>query len=395
MEENLDLSVNTRLLAFKGIIGRRDYAVNVMYIVMLNIFVTLPFTFWYATNTGEMTDIFNMTNMIANMPIFLKIWVLLGTALICPLSISNVVRRLNDICGNVNSPLNNIVSAFWVIVAFGNYLFPPLITMFLSFILCIVGLILLFTPGKITSKMPYDVTKQFNWGAFFGTWIWGLFNKSYIPLWMLILVFTPWGFYFQLLCGLKGNEWAYKNKKCTDVDKFNQSQKTQATVWTVLSIIVVPIIYFVVIFMLIFGVVFSSVLNSENSNNTQTTLDKVESFLDKVTMLYFESYEITETENKFYVLPSDWVSYSFSTKKDIIDMAAQMSASQREKMSKDKYKYYSKYDELPRTKIYSSTTKELLGEYKLDEEAYKKSFKGAVISTVKAYKFYGPKKRKK
>lgn len=76
--------------------------------------------------------------------------------------------------------------------------------------------------------MPYDYKKEFNWGAYFGTWIWGLFNNSYIPLLHLLLFLTPLGWYFRLLCGLKGNECAYKNKRYDDVKLFNKSQEKQA-----------------------------------------------------------------------------------------------------------------------------------------------------------------------
>ena len=38
-------------------------------------------------------------------------------------------------------------------------------------------------------EFPQEL-KRFNWGAFFGTWIWGLVNKSYITLLQLILGLT-------------------------------------------------------------------------------------------------------------------------------------------------------------------------------------------------------------
>ena len=68
--------------------------------------------------------------------------------------------------------------------------------------------------------MPYDYKKEFNWGAFFGTWIWGLFNKSYKTLWMLLLWCTPWGLLFAIYCGIKGNEWAGKNRDWDNLEKF-------------------------------------------------------------------------------------------------------------------------------------------------------------------------------
>lgn len=380
MEKNLE--VNSKLVAFEGIIGRRDYALNIVYISMLNLLITLPYSFWVMKNAQSSSELFNIGTMLTSMPILLKLWVLVGTAAILPLSISNLIRRLNDICGKVNKNLNFFFAALLVIFAYATYVLPFILTMFMSFICFVAGVILLFTPGKITSQMPYDVTKQFNWGAFFGTWIWGLINKSYIPCWYLLLFFTPLGFYFQLICGLKGNEWAYKNKKCTDVEKFNTSQKKQATIWSVLILVGVPLLYFMFLILLIVGVVAASSLNDPN-----TTLNKMETITKGITSIYFESYEITETENKFYILPYDWRTSTFTEKKRLLDMAATQAAMERSKKFPKKNEYYSKTTELNRTKIYSSKTNQLLGEFYLDDKNLT-SFKEGFMAAVKAYKFY-------
>jgi hypothetical protein len=56
----------------------------------------------------------------------------------------------------------------------------------------------------------YKMRGRWSWGAFIFTWIWGLFNGTYIAF----LTFVPFfGFIFKIVLGLKGNEWAYQNRK--------------------------------------------------------------------------------------------------------------------------------------------------------------------------------------
>jgi hypothetical protein len=132
-------------------------------------------------------------------------------------------------------------------------------------------------------------------------------------------------------------------------------------------------------------------------SNEPTAIEKLGNVLDTVSSAYFEGHTITENENKFYVLNKDWESYSFSDKKDILDMAASMAANERQKAAKAKnpknYEYTSKTSELPRTKIYSFETKELLGEFIMDEKALENdSFTDFIKAGMNAYHFYNPKK---
>ena len=66
------------------------------------------------------------------------------------------------------------------------------------------------------------VAKKFNWGAFVFSWIWGLFNKTYVTLIFLpvalVSLFVPLiGCLIPIgVCiwfGVKGNSWAWQNKK--------------------------------------------------------------------------------------------------------------------------------------------------------------------------------------
>ncbi len=72
--------------------------------------------------------------------------------------------------------------------------------------------------------------KRFNWGALLTGWIWGIFNKTWIAVIQLPLSYIPKiGWAFGLICailfGIKGNSWAYKNKKFENIEDFHKYQK--------------------------------------------------------------------------------------------------------------------------------------------------------------------------
>ena len=98
------------------------------------------------------------------------------------------------------------------------------------------------------------VSKRFNWGAFFLSWIWGLRNRSYITLLMFpaaILTMIPViGFFVPLALdiwfGIKGNTWAWQNKQWRSVEHFHEVQKKWAIggliafiAWIVLSVLII------------------------------------------------------------------------------------------------------------------------------------------------------------
>lgn len=89
---------------------------------------------------------------------------------------------------------------------------------------------------------PAEVLTGFNWGAFFLNWIWGLGNKTYIALLSLLAGFVPFiggliALGLIIWFGIKGNEWAWQNKKWESVDHFHSVQKTWATWGIVLFVL--------------------------------------------------------------------------------------------------------------------------------------------------------------
>ena len=389
-----ELRLNTKLIGFDGIIGRWDFCLNFIYLCMIGTLFSIPASGYLMSHIGNFGEFFSMNAIFWEAPWLLKLWVLPGTAFVLYIGVSLIVRRLNDINGSVSRDTNTIVSVLYALSAFG-LLFPVGISVLLYLLNLVILLYMIIAKGKITGKYPYDYRKEFNWGAFFGTWIWGLFNKSYKTLWMLVLWLTPWGFWYALVCGFKGNEWAAKNRDWQNLEEFQKSQETQTIVFVILSVLIIPIIYFLIVMAIIGAIVFTAVDEAKTSpEHKSTTLEKLDSAINSFGSLYFDSYEITADENKFYVSNNDWNSYSFHEKTDILDFAASLAASRREKSSK-KGERYSKSTELNRTKIYSSETGELLGEFKLNDDAFsseKPDFKNIIKATMNAYQFYTPTK---
>ncbi len=63
--------------------------------------------------------------------------------------------------------------------------------------------------GGVNGPLPSELT-GWNWGAFLMSWIWAIGNKTYIGLLALL---SPISLIVSIVLGVKGNEWAWKNRK--------------------------------------------------------------------------------------------------------------------------------------------------------------------------------------
>lgn len=71
------------------------------------------------------------------------------------------------------------------------------------------------------SGVPEEV-KGLAWGAFFWSWLWGLFNR----VWLSLLIFVPViGFFVPFVLLFKGREWAWQNKTWESAEHFNRVQR--------------------------------------------------------------------------------------------------------------------------------------------------------------------------
>lgn len=110
------------------------------------------------------------------------------------------------------------------------------------------------------TNMPNGIQNQWNWGAFWLNWIWGIANKSFSTFFALIPFF---GFIWMFVCGANGNEWAWKNKKWSSVEEFQKVQKMWAIVANILAILA-----FIVI--LTTCILIKNVPNEINANTQDT-----------------------------------------------------------------------------------------------------------------------------
>jgi hypothetical protein len=88
-----------------------------------------------------------------------------------------------------------------------------------------------------TSGMGKDATippgvAGWSWGAFLLNWIWAVSNRTWIGL----LCFIPYvGFAMSIVLGIKGREWAWRNKRWDSVEHFQRVQRK----WSIWSLVVI------------------------------------------------------------------------------------------------------------------------------------------------------------
>lgn len=96
-------------------------------------------------------------------------------------------------------------------------------------------------PNESCTNNEQDIPNEikiWNWGAFWANWLWGIPNKSYQTFWVFVPFF---GFIWMIVCGLKGNEWAWKNKKWSSIEEFEKSQYKWALVTNIIATITILI----------------------------------------------------------------------------------------------------------------------------------------------------------
>ncbi len=77
------------------------------------------------------------------------------------------------------------------------------------------------TVSVLSDDIP-DGVRGWSWGAFLLNWIWAIGNKTWIGL----IALVPYvGFIMAIVLGIKGREWAWKNKEWESVEHFNRVQR--------------------------------------------------------------------------------------------------------------------------------------------------------------------------
>ena len=104
--------------------------------------------------------------------------------------------------------------------------------------------------GQGSSAQIPDELQGWNWGAFLLTWVWGIGNKVWLSL--LALIPLPLvGLAMAILLGIKGNEWAWQNKRWDSIEHFRKTQRIWMF-WGIASLIA-PFVFILGITLIIVG----------------------------------------------------------------------------------------------------------------------------------------------
>lgn len=91
--------------------------------------------------------------------------------------------------------------------------------------------------GSEEISIPKEI-KGWSWGGFLWGWIWAIGNKTWIGL----LALVPYiGLIMNIILGVHGKEWAWKNKHWDNVEHFKRVQKNWVIWWFVI-VGIIPII---------------------------------------------------------------------------------------------------------------------------------------------------------
>jgi hypothetical protein len=121
------------------------------------------------------------------------------------------------------------------------------------------------TSGQETNTMVPPGIKGWNWGAFLLGWIWGIGNGTYISFLTLIPIVNV---VMVFVLGVKGNEWAWKNKHWESIEHFKIVQRK----WMYAGLI------FLVIWVALFAWLFVFIFQKA-WNITQPPVDAADTFL--------------------------------------------------------------------------------------------------------------------
>lgn len=381
----MTLKINNKLVAYEGCIGRREYLLNLIYLSMINSFLVAPFSYWMLTKAPNPADIFNFSKILTTAPIFVTFFWTVACVIGAVLGFGLFIRRLSDITGAQAGVRGYILATALIVIPYLWFFYMNPLTALLLIISFVVSCVMICVPGKITGQLPADSVKRFNWGAFWGTWIWGLFNKTYVTLWAIPLFFTPAFFSWCLICGIKGNEWAFKNRNALDTEAFHKEQKVQAVVWNCLAgffLFVMPIL---LVFLISALAVTSAI---KNPGGIEKVLNTAESAVELFIEDSFDNYELDIDENRFYVDPQQWSELTFDGRYNLFKGAATLASIKKQRSEDDKFEGYrgSKTTEMTITKIYSTYNGELLAEFNMDESEVT-DFKSAFKAALKAIYF--------
>lgn len=115
--------------------------------------------------------------------------------------------------------------------------------------------------GQANTYSQAEIDKaleKWNWGAFFCTWLWGVFHRMYWPLLILVVAYIPYIGQVCSLClcvymGLKGSRIAWDSGKYKDFESYKRAQRNWAiggVVWFIISLSALAYLVYITLSML-------------------------------------------------------------------------------------------------------------------------------------------------
>ena len=228
-----NLFENEKLFSFEGFLSKRNFLYNFLFITLLLMIISMTLVFrllQYGIKQFNFYDYFLSFDILGIFLFFLLIFV------DSILTSFNITKRLNDVKGG---KINNKITfflIFYIVLSRFSAVFSYKISFVLLFILLIFQIYLFFKKGKL-SKPLSDNLEKFNFGAFFGTWLWGIKNGVYYSIFFIPLFFTPCNILFALILGIKGNEWARRKNPEIEISEFHNIQKKEAKFWAIFALL--------------------------------------------------------------------------------------------------------------------------------------------------------------
>jgi len=103
------------------------------------------------------------------------------------------------------------------------------------------------TSGQGKSAIIPEEVRGWNWGAFLLTWLWGVCNRVWIALLVLIPI-PPFILAWAIVLGVKANEWAWRKKKWDSIEDFKRTQRKWSIAGAVVSVVYVIILITAILF---------------------------------------------------------------------------------------------------------------------------------------------------
>lgn len=349
---------NNKFLSFKGVINRRNFIIFYLILMLISCIIYQTPLFYTILLNPDTIQIFSS----GVFPLWYSVLILFVGISVGILFLPAVVRRIRDILGEEND--NKIYMLAIICFSLGIISLTPVGRQYgIGLIDFVIDIILMCTKGKITGEKPKNDIIKFNWGAFFGTWFWGLWNRIYKTLWMIPLLFTPLGwFIFMLICGFKGNEWVYeKNKeKYNSSEQFHSQQSSQAIVFAVLT----PIFWLIcfIALAIVTGTAVSKYSQKHPEFATKISASLLK-YQQKATKANFDKIEMNDEEYKFYINPESWNILSESGKALFFENAINYSLIENNKYLNPKTTIIDEINITKKVKIISTFNNEILTEF--------------------------------